>query len=961
MTSRRYTVNGVLTAGDDPDSVEFEMDMAWAGATVFRNGAWAYLPGAVRAPVRALTLDDVIEVQLVQLGPDSDDRVNIGLMAIAQDADRDYLPYRLPAQELTDELAIDGARREIDLGQRGFVNTARQAERVLRRKLREARPSILVTLRLMPGPELENMSLHAGDIVTYTDSRYGLEAERCIVQSSTINQDMSVTVALQGTPVLGTSRFTAGSWTPGPTKPRPGKPPKVTGFSVGQLAFSVRVIRFTMPDWSSLSGVRIRYASSNAPWVGMTQLHSGFLIASPFTNLEPTAAGTYWFEARAVSQAGVESDGVRVQATLKEVRDLVDGQDGTDGTDGAPGADGTDGRGPEYVFASSATSAKITGDANLPDPDWNFDAPGANGGPITRGTRRYFDGTPTDLSATRPFLIRFRRPVSGDPAQGEDVGTVAWTQDPAVRVYGQDGVKGDKGDDGAAGDDGARGPAVWHLAVSGGDATTLNENTGDTLPPGLLTAVEDAVEGESLDGDFVRLYHDGSAGRENWWFTYNADQSEWLVSAAFIGAAEIQAVDIQAIRGNLGDLDVAGTISGKNIAADVRNWDRLWGGPSPVGTADSSFSMAASLDDYDNVVATISVTDSSIKRTAFLAFDSKSTLVQRDNDNNTGRDVRFTRSGTHSATLRNSAAGLSVEAFWGVKNPAQSSQIPFAPVVTIDSVDPGGDVVVGWTLATPNPTINKWQYRLTEDGTWTDIAGAAGIDSSTREVTLALSVGEVYAIRVRAINPIGNGSPSLPVAVDWSIRVSDRLLTSFTWPWANATGTVMLSGASGGGGGGGRGETTSDRSSGYRDSLAGNAGGQSTLTMPDGTRVQAGPGLGGAKGGNGDQGGGNGRNGGTSYRETDPDKYMRGAEGGIGGDGGQGTTTRQLSGGDGGDGGDGELREIAVTGATKDSTAFTFALGRRGSGGRGGNAPGAGNGTAGRSGVDGYIIFTPSP
>ena len=294
MTDALYTINGVLQADDDPDSVEFEMDMAWAGATVFRNGAWAYLPGATYTPVRALTVDDVIEVQQVQLGPDSQDRVNVGLMSIAQDADSGFLPARLPPRTLADELTIDGSRREVDLGQRGFVNNLKQAERVLVRKLREARPSLLLTLRLMPGPKLENLGLHAGDIVTYTDARYGLEAERCLVQSATVNRDMSITVALRGQPELGTSRVTTAPTgiTPGDTNRRRGPvPPKLTAFAVAELEGNVRSFTFTLPEWSGIGGVRIREALSNAAWGSMDALHGGLLTASPY---ETPRAGDRW-------------------------------------------------------------------------------------------------------------------------------------------------------------------------------------------------------------------------------------------------------------------------------------------------------------------------------------------------------------------------------------------------------------------------------------------------------------------------------------------------------------------------------------------------------------------------------------------------------------------------------------------------------------------------------------------
>ncbi len=105
------------------------------------------------------------------------------------------------------------------------------------------------------------------------------------------------------------------------------------------------------------------------------------------------------------------------------------------------GLDGADGGGYEYVFCATALGGTITGSANLPDPDWNFDIPGlatANG--VTRGNNKYFDGEPNDVSAAKPFVHRFKRRVQGFPAANADIGTVAWEQEKAYRHWAEDGV-----------------------------------------------------------------------------------------------------------------------------------------------------------------------------------------------------------------------------------------------------------------------------------------------------------------------------------------------------------------------------------------------------------------------------------------------------------------------------------------------------------------------------------------
>ena len=123
--------------------------------------------------------------------------------------------------------------------------------------------------------------------------------------------------------------------------------------------------------------------------------------------------------------------------------DGIDGIDGTDGIDGDPGDDGV---GHEYIFTVKANATAITGNANLPLQSQNYDVDALRSGTgLVRGSQAYFDGTPPGLNAVSPYLIRFRRRIEGSPARNADIGNVAWTQEPAIRAYGQKGDTGDTG------------------------------------------------------------------------------------------------------------------------------------------------------------------------------------------------------------------------------------------------------------------------------------------------------------------------------------------------------------------------------------------------------------------------------------------------------------------------------------------------------------------------------------
>lgn len=196
----RWAIDGALLSTDAPDAVEFEMDQAWQGSVVYRDTAWHFLPGGVSAPKLALTKADVIEVVRCQVGPDSQDRINAGSLSLGADERRDYLPRRAPKVVLQDALEVDGARRETDLGTRAFIAKQEAARRALAIALRRVRIPAVFVLRLLPGEDLANLALQPGDIVTYTDSRYSVFGERARVVSSTINTDMSATVALNAEP-----------------------------------------------------------------------------------------------------------------------------------------------------------------------------------------------------------------------------------------------------------------------------------------------------------------------------------------------------------------------------------------------------------------------------------------------------------------------------------------------------------------------------------------------------------------------------------------------------------------------------------------------------------------------------------------------------------------------------------------------------------------------------------------
>ena len=246
------------------------------------------------------------------------------------------------------------------------------------------------------------------------------------------------------------------------------------------------------------------------------------LTRSPLRTLDVPGrleAGNYRARARLVN------DTLTARGPWKESGEVV-----VSDSELLPGLDGADGGEYEYVFCARATAAAITGAANLPDPDWNFDIPGlatANG--VTRGQNKYFDGTPGDLSGAKPFVVRFKRRVRGFPAQDEDIGTVAWEQEPAFRLWGKGALPG-------AGrilvyDDQESGSLTAAGQYKFSNAAAFSGNSVIT-PANVKAAAYLYVHKQDAGGtDQSHYYDEVQAGDVVVWFDDNDFWMEWFITA----------------------------------------------------------------------------------------------------------------------------------------------------------------------------------------------------------------------------------------------------------------------------------------------------------------------------------------------------------------------------------------------------------------------------------------------
>lgn len=195
-TERRYAINGIVFADDDPIRIQSEIDFAIRGNVYEWNGKFRINPGANRTPTTTITDADIKEVESVTTAPAIADRVNVATMELDQSRFHDFQNYTAP--EVVDQVQVDrdGERLEKNLGRRFLINSPAALDRLLVGNLRRARSSMSVTLRLSSGKLLKWLSLRPTELCSVTNRVHGLSGWVGEVSAVTMNDDLSVTVVL---------------------------------------------------------------------------------------------------------------------------------------------------------------------------------------------------------------------------------------------------------------------------------------------------------------------------------------------------------------------------------------------------------------------------------------------------------------------------------------------------------------------------------------------------------------------------------------------------------------------------------------------------------------------------------------------------------------------------------------------------------------------------------------------
>ena len=200
----------------------------------------------------------------------------------------------------------------------------------------------------------------------------------------------------------------------------------------------------------------------------------------------------------------------------------------------------------------------------------------------------------------------------------------AWSEINDEWTYRGD-LTGPVGPQGPAGDvdDVDRGPAIYHYFLTSSQQRRLVAG-GNTLPSEFVSIANALTVGSNVDMDAVRFHRNGF---NSWWRWYS-DTNRWTKLLNWVGAADIDAVNMSSINVDVGGIiqstnytsgssgrgwriqwdgtavfdaaSIRGTISADHIDADVRNWERLWTGIIQTSdTVTRSFSLPKSITDFD--------------------------------------------------------------------------------------------------------------------------------------------------------------------------------------------------------------------------------------------------------------------------------------------------------------------------------------------------------------------------
>jgi len=198
-TEKRYTINGVLNADMSIQDCLQQMVTACGGSLWWGGGSWKLKPGYYTAPVKTLTLDDIVSEINLQTRIAMRDNFNI-VRGTFNDAGQRWIAAEYPEfYSSTFVSEDDGVESPIDL-ELPLTTSSATAQRLAKQLLFRNREQLTFTADF----GMEALELQVGDIIALTIDRYGWSAKEFEVVGWTFGAngeagDLRVTMTLRET------------------------------------------------------------------------------------------------------------------------------------------------------------------------------------------------------------------------------------------------------------------------------------------------------------------------------------------------------------------------------------------------------------------------------------------------------------------------------------------------------------------------------------------------------------------------------------------------------------------------------------------------------------------------------------------------------------------------------------------------------------------------------------------
>ena len=169
-TEKRYTMNGIVKASSPIGDVLGKMSTACAGTLFWGSGYWKLKVGAYTAPVKTLTLDDLRSPINLSTRTTMRDSFN-GVTGTFNDAEADFITADYPPIKSTVFKTEDGGDELLLDLPLPFTTSAATAQRIAKMTLYRSREQMALSADF----GLEAFNVEVGDIIAFTNARYGFD------------------------------------------------------------------------------------------------------------------------------------------------------------------------------------------------------------------------------------------------------------------------------------------------------------------------------------------------------------------------------------------------------------------------------------------------------------------------------------------------------------------------------------------------------------------------------------------------------------------------------------------------------------------------------------------------------------------------------------------------------------------------------------------------------------------